>query len=333
MADLSKDLPQKVGNDVAKSFREVVSLTGNLDITYAKRIKSASDSLNRTLGRSYNNTKNSLISATPDKDQLNNLIQERVPPSYANKAYKRFFWRSVYRIVPYLQTKKKTEDRVNEISLLALTTFGVIFEALFVNCNALLSQIQGDVKAGPEEDSYDPELGSATSGLENAVTPSEGNSQHQKTTQDKVERKLKKVTPSASSNTPEEFRDFVGSNSSKVDACRVSLTKHEDSLKEMLKWSTGRTFEVIQESSLKAQQLGQALATASTSARADLHPGTYIACQGLMKAIVELNNIIIQSVALNRSQRVKINTKLKEMKSQSQKNETSSQQEDEDDSW
>lgn len=323
MADLSKNLPKKVGDDLVKSFRGVVRLAGGLDATSAKRIKAAADTLNRTLGRPYDRTKESLVSTTPEKEQLNELIQQRVPPDYANKSYKRLFWRSVYRVVPFLQQKRKTEDRINSISMLALTTFGVIFESLFVHCNALLHQTQSaeSTASDPEEgdpDEFDPELDSTTSGLESAIKPSPGKNQHQKKTEENVNRKLEKVTPGQAVKTEEEFRDFVGKHSTAIDACRVAISKHEASLTEALRFSSDSTFSVIHESSLKAFQLSQALATASAAARTELQPGTYLACQGLLKAILTLNNIIIQSVALNRQQRSQINKKLKEMKTRAE---------------
>lgn len=331
MADLSKNLPKNVGNDLTKAFRDAISLTGNLDATSATRIKSASEKLNSSLGRPYDRIKNTLVSSVPDEQQLDDLIKSRVPSNYVDKAYKRFFWREVYQVVPFLREKKKTEDQINTISLLALTTFGIIFESLFVHSNALISQLQLPDTDDTESDSFDPELNSTTKQLERAVKPSQGKNQHQKTTEENVQRKLKNVTPSSAVADPEAFRDFLGSNARKIDACRVSVTKHSDSLTEVLKWSTEGTFKVIKESALRAQQLAQVLSSASTSARTELQPGTYIACQGLLKAIIEVNNIVIQSVALNRSQRSLLNTKLKEMKNREPSRAPS--EEDEEDSW
>lgn len=330
MTDLSKNLPKNVGNDLTKAFREAVSLTGGMDTTSATRIKSASEKLNSSLGRPYDRVKNTLVSSVPSKDQLDDLIKSRVPSNYADKAYKRFFWREVYRTVPFLQEKKKTEDQINNISLLALTTFGIVFESLFIHSNAIIHQIE-TTDEDSESDSFDPELSSTTQQLERAVKPSQGKNQHQKTTEENVQRKLKKVTPSAAVADPEAFRDFLGSNARKIDACRVAVTKHSDSLTEVLKWSTEGTFSVIKESALRAQQLAQALSSASASSRTELQPGTYIACQGLLKAIIEVNNIVIQSVALNRSQRSLLNTKLKEMKNREPSRAPS--EEDEEDSW
>lgn len=339
MTDLSKKLPTNVGNDIAKSFREAVSLTGPLDKESASRIKSASEALNRTLGRPYDRTKDHLVSSTPTGEQLDKLINDRVPPNYANKAYKRMFWRNVYRVVPFLQEKRKIEDRVNEISLLALTTFGVIFESLFIYSNAIIRQVSsstGNEEVDPEEDevdTFDPELSSTTSSLARGIKPAKNKNQHQNKTEENVERKLKNVTPSAKAQDPEAFRDFIGSNSSKIDACKVAITKHSNSLQEVLKWSTSETFDVIKASTLKATQLAQALSAASSTARTDLQPGSYIACQSLLQAVTELNNVVIQSVALNRSQRSIINTKLKELKKREPEEKPSTSTENEEDSW
>jgi len=310
-----------VSADLTKALGAAVSLTGGLDSTTASKIKSAVDALNRTLGRPYDRAKKTLVSSTPDRDQIDEIIKQRVPPDYANKAYKRLFWRSVYRVVPFLRNKRKTEDEINQISLLALTTFALIFELIVTYCNQILRQSQGSAAAAedPQQgdpDDFDPELDEATKALENAIQPSEGKNQHQKQTQKTVERKLQKASPTQAVKTEEEFRDFLGKQSRVLDGCRSAISRRESDLTEMLRYSSDASFQAIHASSIKAAQLGQALLSASTEARSDLQPGSYLALTGMVKTISTLNNIIIQSVALNRKQRSEINKRLKSMKDQ-----------------
>jgi len=316
---ISSNLPEKVSDSISLSLGKVVSLSGGMDPATQKSLKSASEGLERSL-KYYERVAAELVSPTSAKDQLDSLIKERIPNNYADKAYKRLFWRTVYRTVPFLTQKKKTEDQINALSKLALSSFLTAYKALVAYTNALIRQANaaGSNDTSQEEesdpDTFDPEFDEALSGLEREIKPQQGRDQHQRKTDQNVQKQLSRAEPTSKSEDPEEFRKFIGTHENSIDACRAAVKKHDSDLQEVLKFSTERVFGLIQSSATKAATLGQVLLTAANRAREDLQPGTYVACKGLLAAVLALNTIVIQSVALNSSQRKQINDSLRKMK-------------------
>lgn len=321
---ISSKLPEKLSDSLTTSLGKVVSFSGGMDHATQKSLKSASDNLERSL-KYYQSVSDGLVSSTSAKDQLDSLIKERVPNNYADKAYKRLFWRTVYKAVPFLTQKKKTEDQINALSRLALMAFLTAFKAIVAYANAIVKQAnkvdQTSNPVDPEEDpdTFDPELDGAVSGLEREIKPSQGKDQHQRKTDQNVNKQLNRLTKSVSvdkSADPEEFRKFTGAHENSIDACRSSVKSHDSDLQEALTFSTERAFGLVRASATKAAVLGQVLLTAANRAREELEPGTYVACKGLLASILALNTVIIQSVAMNSSQRKKINDHLRKMQKQ-----------------
>jgi hypothetical protein len=322
MADVSSRLPKKLSSDISRSLGAAVRLTGSMDNASLRRLKSATDDLERTL-KNYDRVAEGLISSTPAGDQLEKLIQDRVPSDYRNKAYKRLFWRTVYKVVPFMQQKRKTEDEINALSRVALASFSVIFRAIIAYSNALIRQSTPDdvdpedlEEKDPEE--FDPELEEAISGIEKEVKPSQGKDQVQRKTDQNVKNQQRRSTQTPGVSTPEEYRSFVGLHEGKVDAARVSVTRYKGELTNCLKFATDRTFSLIQGSAIKAVALGQVLNTIASASREAMQPGTFIACKALLASIMAANTIVIQSVALNRSQRSEINKHLRKLQKQTQ---------------
>jgi len=321
MADVSARLPKKLSVDLSRSLGAAVRQTGTMETPLLRKLKSASDDLERTL-RNYDRVAESLVSTTPSQDQLEKIIQDRVPSSYRDKAYKRLFWRTVYKVVPYMQQKKKTEDEINALSRMALTSFSVIFRAIVAYSNALLRQgtpqeSEDSLEEGDPEE-FDPELEDAITGMENEIKPSEGKDQVQRKTDQNVKNQQRRTKPQGSVKDIEEFRSYTGQHEGMIDACRVSVARYTDELTNCLKYSTDRSFSLIQASALKAVVLAQTLNTIATASREALQPGTYIAAKSLMAAITATNTIVIQSVALNKAQRAEINKNLRELQKKTQ---------------
>lgn len=320
MADVSADLPKKLSTDLSRALDASVRLTGLMDNVSQRRLKSAIDDLERSL-RNYDRMADGLLSTTPSRDQLEKIIQDRVPQNYRDKAYKKLFWRTVYKVVPFMQQKRKTEDEINALSRLALSAFAVIFRALVAYSNALIRQSSDPTEEDIEEkdpEEFDQELEDAISGLEREVKPSEGKDHFQRKTDQNIKNKQKGSTPTPSAKTPEEYRSFVGLHEGKVGASRSALSRYDTPLKTCLTYATDRTFSLIQTSAIKAVSLGQVLTTIAGTSREGLQPGTYIACKSLVAAITAVNTIVIQSVATNRAQRAQINKTLRELQKQTQ---------------
>lgn len=326
MADVSSGLPKKLSTDLSRALGASVRLTGTMDSASQRRLKSATDDLERTL-KNYDRVAEGLISSTPSRDQLEKIIQDRVPQNYRDKAYKRLFWKTVYKVVPFMQQKKKTEDEINAFSRLALASFAVIFRAIVSYSNALLRQSTPD-GVDPEDieqedpEDFDSELEAAISGIEKEVKPSQGKDQVQRKTDQNVKNQQRRSTQTPGSSSPEEYRSFIGLHEGKVDGCRIAVTRYNNQLTDCLKSATDRTFSLIQNSAIKAVALGQVLNTIATASRETLQSGTYIACKSLLIAITAANAIVIQSVALNRAQRAEINKNLRALQKQTQQQST-----------
>ncbi len=312
---ISSRLPEKLNDNIRQAFGAAVRLTGAMDVTSLRRLKSATDALERSL-RNYDKVAERLVSSTPIKDQLEKVIQDRVPGEYRNKAYKRLFWRTVYRVVPFMQKKRKTEDQINAVSRLALASFSVIFRSIVGASKSLISQsapedVDGEDLEEKDPEEFDPELESAILGIEKEVKPSEGKDQVQRKTDTNFKNQQRRSKQTSSAKDAEEFRSFVGLHEAKVDNSRVAVTRQKSELTECLVYSTDAVFSLIRNSSLKAVALAEALNVAAASSRDALQPGTYIACKSLLAAIMATNTIVIQSVALNRAQRAQLNKELK----------------------
>jgi hypothetical protein len=317
MADVSARLPKKLSVDLSHALGAAVRSTGPIETALQRRLKVASDDLERSL-KNYDRVAEGLHATTPSQDQIEKVIQDRIPSNYRDKAYKRLFWRTMYQVVPYMKEKKKTEDEINALSKVALTAFSILFRALISYTNIVL---QKAIPAGssPEDldekdpEEFDPELDDAISGMEKAIKPSAGKDQIQRKTDQNVKNQQRKSTEAPPAKTEDEFRSFVGQKENQVDACRVAVTRYNEQLTTCLKYSTDRTFSLIQASSIKAVALGQVLNLIVTSSRETLQPGTFVACKGLIATITATNTIVIQSVALNRAQRTEVNKHLKDL--------------------
>ena len=222
-----------------------------------------------------------------------------------------------------MQQKKKTEDEINSLSRLALTSFSVVFRAIVAYSNAILhqatpegSQPEDLEEKDPEE--FDPELEDAISGMEREVKPSAGKDQVQRKTDQNVKNQQRRSVQTQGVKDVEAYRSYIGQHEGRVDSGRVAITKYSDQLMNSLKHSTDRSFSLIQHSAIKAVSLAQVLNTIATASRAALQPGTYIACKTLIAAITATNAIVIQSVAVNKALRAKINKNLSEMQKQTQ---------------
>lgn len=317
MADVSARLPKKLSVDLSHALGAAVSHTGAIETSLQRRLKTASDDLERSL-KNYDRVAEGLHATTPSQDQIEKIVQDRIPSNYRDKAYKRLFWRTMYQVVPYMKQKKKTEDEINTLSKLALTAFSIIFRAIISYTNATLRKAMPE-GSSPEDleekdpEEFDPELEDTISGLEKAVKPSDGKDQIQRKTDQNVKNQQRKSTQAPPAKDEDEFRSFVGQKENQIDACRVAITRYNEQLTSCLTYATDRTFSLIQASSIKAVALGQVLNLIVTSSRESLQPGTFVACRSLMITITATNTIVIQSIALNRAQRAEINKSLKEL--------------------
>jgi len=320
---VSSKLPENISDSLGASLGKVVSFSGNMDPATQRSLKSAVDGLERSL-KYYETVANKLLSTRSYTDQLDDVIKDRIPNNYADKAYKRLFWRTVYKTVPFLTEKKKTEDQINALSRLSLTSFLTAYKAIIAYTNAIIqrgnvsSVDSNDTDPDSDPDTFDPELDDTVSGLEREIKPSQGRDQHQRKTDQNIKTKLKRKEPVEKAEDPEAFREFTGRHENSIDACRAAVKRHDSDLQEVLRFSTERSFGLIQASSSRAAVLGQVLLTAANRAREDLEPGTYVACKGILASILSLNNIVIQSVALNKSQTKKINEQLKSLQNSSE---------------
>lgn len=325
-------ISKQLSSDLSKALKDVASQSGMMDIALQRRLKVAVEDLERSL-RHYDRLAQGLVSQTPPLDQLEKVIHDRVPSDYRNKAYKRLFWRTVYRAVPFLRQKKKTEDEINSASRDALSLFSVVFRATVGYSNALLavlSQVsEEELTEDPEE--FDKELEGTLLGLEKAVLPSEGKDAHQRKTNENISKKQKGKKPSSGVTSEEEFQGYISSHESVLAGPKAVFSRYSKNLQELLTHSSERTFSLIHQSTLKAAALGQVYVAIASSSRKALQPGTYVAATAFVSLITSVNNAVIQSIATNRAQRKEINQRLKDLQKgqPSQKNDT----QEEEESW
>lgn len=322
MADVSASLPKKLSTDISRSLGAAVRQTGTMDVGFQRRLKTAIDGLERTL-KHYDAVGQKAQASKPLRNQLEEVIQDRVPSGYRDKAYKRLFWRTVHRVVPYLRQKKKTEDEINALTRLALSSFAVVFRSLVAFSNAFLAQSapegsspEGLENGDPEE--FDPELDEAISGIEREIKPSPGRDQTQRKTDQNVKNQQRRKAPQGAVADLEAFRAYTGQHEGLVDAARVSVSRYSDQLTKCLQFANQDAFSLVQASTTKAVELAHVLNSVCSASRGGLQPGTFIAAKSIMSLIVTMNSIVIQSAALNKSQRAEINKNLRKLQEGSQ---------------
>lgn len=246
MSDVSARLPKRLSLDISKALGSAVRQTGSIEPALQRRLKSSTDDLERTI-REFARVRDRIRqSPTTSKEQLEKVIHDRIPSGYRDKAYKRVFWRMVYRMVPFMQKKKKTEDEINRISVIALTSFSVIFRAIVSYSNALLRQAAASAPSEDPEsgdpDDFDPELDSAISDVERAVKPSTGRDQFQRKTDQNVKNQQRRSKQTSAVADMEEFRAYLGEHEDTADASRVAVQRYSSQLSTCLKWSNSRSF-------------------------------------------------------------------------------------------